>query len=460
MTRWLARLLPSRASAQIATIVVGSVLLANLLTAIVLLVVLPPQLRRTAFVPPHATELVALARALHAVPDRQAREIVLDSAIAANSRIARGGEPVPASGRPPPPPDRDMLEQIATELSGVGVPFLLPGAAGEPGPPAVGVRLSDGTTLNISPRQRLEAPPRPIVFHLIITMASLAVLLAMLSWWAARAVVAPLERLAASVDRFDPDRDEISTLGRGPAEVRRLARAFGDMASRIRKLLDGRTQMLAAISHDLRTPITRLRLRAEEIPDRDRRRAMQADLALMERMVGSALSYLRDGRASAAMTATNLAALLQTVCDDFADLGHGVVYEGPDHASAICDADQMTRAVANLVDNAIKFGGRTVVRLEDGEPGLIAVAVEDAGSGIPADEREKVLEPFYRSDTARTLRPDSGFGLGLAIVSAIAEAHGGSLALSERPGGGLRAVVAWPRGPVPPASPPPATGER
>lgn len=342
-----------------------------------------------------------------------------------------------------------MLEQLTDELSGVGEPFLLPADPDVPGPPAIGVRLPDGTSLAVSPRQPGPPPPRPFLFHLIISLASVAVLLGMLSLWAARAVVAPLERLAASVDRFDPDHDDIATFNRGPAEVQRLARAFGDMATRIRKLLEGRTQMLAAISHDLRTPITRLRLRAEEISDRDKRRAMQADLALMERMVASALSYLRDGRANAAMTATNLAALLQTVCDDFADLGHSVVYEGPDHASAICDADQMTRAVSNLVDNAIKFGGRTVVRLEDGDDGLIAIAVEDDGWGIPAHEREKVLEPFYRSDTARTLRPDSGFGLGLAIVSAIAEAHGGTLALSERPGGGLRARIAWPRAPQP-----------
>jgi signal transduction histidine kinase len=270
-------------------------------------------------------------------------------------------------------------------------------------------------------------------------------LIGLLSLWATRAVVSPLSQLAAAADRFDPDRDEVVSLEHGPVEVKRLAAAFGAMAARIRRLVDERTRMLAAVSHDLRTPITRLRLRTEEIGDDDKRRAILADLALMERMVSGALSYLREGRASGSMVATDVPALLQTVCDDFADLGHIVVYEGPIRASALCDADQMTRAVTNLVDNAIKFGGKAVVRLDDDEAENVAIVVEDDGPGIAPEHREKVFEPFYRADLARTLRESSGFGLGLAIVRAIAEAHRGGLTLSERPGGGLVARIAWPR---------------
>lgn len=165
----------------------------------------------------------------------------------------------------------------------------------------------------------------------------------------------------------------------------------------------------------------------------------------MDRMVGAALSYLRDGRASGSLTATDMPALLQTICDDLADLGHVVVYEGPMRASAVCDADQMTRAVNNLVDNAIKFGGRVLVRLDDSAPDMIAIEVEDDGPGIAPEEREKVFAPFYRSDAARTLKEGSGFGLGLSIVRAIAEAHRGTLTLAERDGGGLKARITWPR---------------
>jgi signal transduction histidine kinase len=145
------------------------------------------------------------------------------------------------------------------------------------------------------------------------------------------------------------------------------------------------------------------------------------------------------------MAATDMPALLQTICDDFADLGHIVVYEGPMRASAVCDADQMTRAVTNLVDNAIKFGGRAAVKLDDTDAVAMAIEVEDDGPGIAPDEREKVFAPFYRSDLARTLKEGSGFGLGLSIVRAIAEAHRGNLTLADREGGGLRVRIVWPR---------------
>lgn len=448
MKRLFLRLLPERAAAQIAVIVVGSLILANIVTAVVLLTTLPSEFRRLPSFP-YVVELVTVARQLQATGNPQERETVLSAALAANPRLSRLAEGVKATTRSLPKPDREMRQRLLEDLAGIAEPLILDKPerqGGLPAPPPVGLRFPDGSGLAMAPPP-MTPPPRGLAFiiYLLVMLASLAMLIGLLSLWATRAVVSPLTGLAEAADRFDPDRDEVVAIERGPVEVKRLAGAFSAMAGRIRRLVDERTRMLAAVSHDLRTPITRLRLRAEDIGEEDKRQAILSDLALMERMVGGALSYLREGRASGSMVATDIPALLQTICDDFGDLGHIVVYQGPMRASALCDSDQMMRAVTNLIDNAIKFGGKPAVVLDDADPERIAIMVEDDGPGIAAEEREKVFEPFYRSDLARTLREGSGFGLGLAIVRAIAEGHRGELTLSERPGGGLRAVIAWPR---------------
>jgi signal transduction histidine kinase len=443
MKRLLLRLLPERAAAQIAAIVVGSLILANLVTAAVLLAVLPRELRRVPQLP-YISDLAVIVRQVRAAPSPEARRIIIDAALASEPRLQR----LPADARDDDSsgnwPHRVVMEQMRREF-GQDIEILALGPP-EVGPPPLGIRFADGTGLVMSPPPQTRPPPgMALIVYLIVMLSLLAMLIGLLSLWAARAMAAPLSQLAAAADRFDPDRANPVSLERGPVEVKRLAGAFNAMSERIRRMVEERTRMLAAVSHDLRTPITRLRLRAEELADEDKRRAILADLALMERMVSGALSYLREGRASGSMAATDIPALLQTICDDFADLGHIVVYDGPIRASARCDADQMMRAVTNLVDNAIKFGGKAQVRLDDADAERIAVIVEDEGPGIAPEEREKVFEPFYRSDIARTLREGSGFGLGLAIVRAIAEAHRGELVLAERPGGGLRATIAWPR---------------
>ena len=445
MRRLLLRLMPSRAAAQITVIAIGSLVLANIVTIVTLLVVLPPELKR---VPnfPYVTDLASIARMVEAAPTPEAKAAVVEAALASHSQLSRLPADARTSTRELFWADRQILENLATQLGPQVQVLLLDPVDTRFGPPPFGIRFADGSGLLMKPNA-MSPPPRGGAFigYLVVMLVLLACLVGLLSLWAARAVASPLSRLAAAVDRFDPDRDTITVPEEGPVEVKRLAAAFGAMAGRIRRLIDDRTRMLAAVSHDLRTPITRLRLRADEIADERQRRAIVADLALMERMVGGALSYLRDGRASGSVTATDMPALLQTICDDFADLGHIVIYEGPMRASALCDADQMTRAVNNLIDNAIKFGGKVLVKLDDSDPAGIAIEVEDDGPGIAPEERDKVFAPFYRSDSARTLKEGSGFGLGLSIVRAIAEGHRGSLTLSDREGGGLKVRLAWPR---------------
>lgn len=442
----LLRLLPARAAQQIAVIVLGALVLVHIVTAVVLFALLPREFRRPPDFP-YVVELVTIARQLHAAPSAEARATILDAALAAQPRLTRLPPSASASSRPLPEPDRDLLGTLAETMRGVAEVLPLDRPDGIPGPPGIGLRFADGTGIAMAPPQ-MQPPPRrvAVIFQLLVTVATLATLIALLTLWATRAVVSPLSRLAEAADRFDPDRGGEIAAEHGPLEVKRLASALSTMAGRIGRLVEERTRMLAAVSHDLRTLITRLRLRAEEISDQNRRRAMLADLALMERMANGALSFLREGRSSGEIVATDLPAMLQTICDDFADLGHEVAYAGPERASALCDADQMTRAVTNLLDNALKFGGKAVVRLEEDGAGRVAISVEDDGPGIAPEEREKVLEPFYRSDVARTLREGSGFGLGLAIARAIAEAHRGELTLRERAGGGLAAKISWPRG--------------
>lgn len=444
MKRGLLRFLPERAASQIALIVVGSLVLASFVTAAALLIVLPRELRRLPLFP-YVSDLITIMRQVEAAPSAEARGVVVEAALASQPRLARLAPDAVSSAERTPWPNRALADAIRREIgAGVEVLMLEPDD-GRRGPAAIGLRLPDGLGLRMNPPPML-APPRAgaVLLFLITMLVSLASLIGLLSLWATRAVVAPLSRLAEAADRFDPDRGDRIAVAHGPVEVTRLSAALEAMAARIRHMIEGRTQMLAAVSHDLRTPITRLRLRVEEIEEPETRRAILADLALMERMVGGALSYLRDGRATGAMAATDIPALLQTICDDFADLGHDVVYRGPAHASAFCDADQITRALTNLIDNAVKFGGGALVELDVDDPARIAVRVLDEGPGIPEEERRNVVEPFYRVDVARTLREGGGFGLGLAIVQAIAQAHRGELTLRERSGGGLEACLSWP----------------
>ncbi len=208
------------------------------------------------------------------------------------------------------------------------------------------------------------------------------------------------------------------------------------------RLLDDRTQMLAAISHDLRTPITRLRLRAEFIEDDRAREMTLRDLDQMNGLVESALSFVRDGQGSASEgepLLIDLASVVQTVCDGFIDIGAAVSLERSRHVLVRGRPDDLERALTNLVDNAVKYGGGARILMgpaRQSEPPGVAVEVLDDGPGIPEAERHAMLQPFVRGDRARNLNAATGFGLGLSIVLAIVEGHGGRLTLENRQGGG------------------------
>lgn len=230
----------------------------------------------------------------------------------------------------------------------------------------------------------------------------------------------------------------------GPDETRGIGQALNAMQARIHGLVAERTQALAAVSHDLRTPIARLRLRLDRAEDPQERRAMAADLDEMQAMVDATLSYLRGDADPEAQRVTNMASVLMGVADASADFGRDVTYDGPGRALATVRPVAFRRALENLVDNGVRYGGRVRIALEVEEATLV-VRIDDDGPGIAPDDIARAFEPFARLEGSRN-RNTGGTGLGLTIAKRAVQAEGGTLGLAIRPEGGLRAEIRLPRG--------------
>lgn len=268
------------------------------------------------------------------------------------------------------------------------------------------------------------------------TLLFLVASLTLLGVWAGRALSSPLSTFARAAEDFSLSRSSAPLPENGPEEIRSAARALNRMRDRITTLMNDRTRMLAAISHDLRTPITRLRLRSEYIEDPAQRMQTVRDLDQMQSMLESVLSLLRS-ESPAEPTLVDVAALLQMVCEQFSDSGFAVTYSGPDRAAFILRPNEIIRAVTNLVENATRFGTRIDVTLLTVEDQLV-IDVSDDGPGIPDDRKAAMLEPFVRGEEARTMDETAGFGLGLSIAQAIVTAHDGTLELLDNAPKGLR----------------------
>lgn len=235
----------------------------------------------------------------------------------------------------------------------------------------------------------------------------------------------------------------VSVPARGPREVRQLAQALNAMQERIARLISDRTEALAAVSHDLRTPIARLRLRLDLSQDHLLRQASEADLDDMEKMVGSVLAYLRGDADPEAPRPVNIAALLTTLIEATLDAGQDVTYTGPSRAVLTTRPLAIKRAITNLLENALRYGERAYVSLRS-EAGGLSILVEDDGPGIPDSELDRVFQPFHRLEESRS-RTTGGVGLGLAIARQAIEANGGTIALRNRATKGLCAEVILPR---------------
>ena len=258
-----------------------------------------------------------------------------------------------------------------------------------------------------------------------------------------RGLTRPLAELAEAAEHLGRGRPVPALRARGALEIRRLVETFERMRARIERLLADRAQILAAIGHDLRTPIATLRLRAEFVEDEELRARMLESLAEMERTVEAALAFLRAENASEPLRPTDLAALVESLVEDYAAAGAEVRVVAAESIVLPLRLDAIRRILRNLLDNALRYGKRARIRIETG-PREVRIAVEDDGPGIPPEMLEKVFEPFVRVESSRS-RETGGAGLGLAIARTIARAQGGDLRLENRPEGGLRACLVLPR---------------
>jgi signal transduction histidine kinase len=304
------------------------------------------------------------------------------------------------------------------------------------------VRLNDGQWLRIVGTNEVSAPPalsNDLIVQLLITLFIIAAVVMI----AVRQATRPLQQLATAADALGSDLDAPPLAETGPTETRRAAQAFNRMQARIKHLIDERARALAAVSHDLRTPLTRLRLRAELVDDEKLREQMATDLDAMASMIDATLDYLRGLQDAEVARPIDMNALLQSLADDAAVLGKIIRVDGMARSPYTGRLSALRRAVQNLIDNAIKYGHSAHIRIDDDATAL-RIVLEDEGPGIAPAELARVTEPYYRPDASRS-RETGGVGLGLSIVKDIALLHGGELALTNRPQGGLSAALVLPR---------------
>jgi signal transduction histidine kinase len=340
-----------------------------------------------------------------------------------------------------PPPTAPALARFAEVVAQALQPFpvLAVGQIGQSDAVRMQLRLSDGSMLYVLARR----VPMPVADWVTWLLLAQLLVLALCAWAGMRLVTRPLARLAQAADRLGPDLRPSPVAESGPAEVAQAARAFNAMQRRIAGTVQERMQILAAISHDLQTPITRMRLRvdlADDLPDADR---FRDDLEAMRTLVHEGVSYAKTLQGSdEALRRLDLDALLRSLVNDYADTGRPVTLAGEAGIAIATRPQALRRILTNLVDNALKYGERAEVgvRLQDG---AVLVEVCDAGPGIPEDQLAAVLQPFYRLEASRN-RETGGAGLGLAIAHQLALSLGGALALHNRPGGGLCASLCLP----------------
>ena len=300
------------------------------------------------------------------------------------------------------------------------------------------VRQPNGKWLTVSPRRELIEPWQQRV---LLVVAAAAVLVIPIAWWFARRLAAPIAAFARAAEQLGRDPEAPPLDVKGSTEVGAAVAAFNVMQLRLKRYVTYRTTMVAAIAHDLRTPLTRLRFRIESVPD-DLRVKLASDIDEMEAMISATLAFVQDATRPGARTKIEVSSLLETVMDEAAETGADAAVERVERTVVDADPIALKRLVSNLVDNALKFGTRARARVY-GEAGMAIIEVDDDGPGVPEREIERAFEPFHRLESSRS-RETGGAGLGLAVVRAIARGHGGEVTLLNRPEGGLRARVTLP----------------
>jgi signal transduction histidine kinase len=347
-------------------------------------------------------------------------------------------EGAPESFRPGPrggPPDMPMMQGRGWGR-GMG-----PGYAAGGTFFTVQVALRDGTWVTFDSRLSPEAAGMPL--RLALTLLILLGTVIVVSLVAVRWATGPLTALATAAEKLGEDINRPPLPVTGPSEAQRAARAFNTMQQRLSRFIADRTRIFTAMSHDLKTPLTRLRLRAEMLEDEALRAKFAKDVEEMETMVAQTLDFMRDASAQEALQPVDAMALLESLQTDYQDTGNRVEIEGSIARPYTGRPLALRRCLTNLVDNAIRYGGRATIKAEDAADRL-TLRVLDDGPGIAEQELEQAFEPFFRGEASRS-RETGGTGLGLGIARNIARAHGGDLQLRNRPEGGLEAILTLPR---------------
>ncbi|WP_460115454.1 sensor histidine kinase [Pseudomonas sp. H2_D02] len=306
-----------------------------------------------------------------------------------------------------------------------------------PGPPPAFSHQTAGPPRSSPPpgqRPWFGGPVVPLTFQFVFLIVA--------AWYGAKLLTRPIQRLSDAAERLSEDLDSPPLEENGPREARQAAHTFNLMQRRIREQVQQRSRMLGAVSHDLRTPLSRLKLRLEQINDTRLQDQMRQDLDDMIGMLDATLTYLHEQRTSEALQWMDVQALVESLSENAQDQGANV------QASGTCGPMQvqpmaLRSCLNNLIDNALRYAGDASIVLEDQQDQLL-IRVIDHGPGIAADKREAVFEPFFRLEGSRN-RNSGGVGLGMTIAREAAERLGGHLSLEETPGGGLTAVISLPR---------------
>ena len=305
----------------------------------------------------------------------------------------------------------------------------------------ISMQLKDGRWLNL---ESGLSPPMfgwklPALTWLgLMALALSAVVIIMI-----RRITKPMAALANAAERAGRGEAVQPLPEVGPIDVRQTTAAFNDMHERLRRFVDDRTRMLAAMSHDLRTPITTLRLRAEFIEDEEIKGKILETLEDMQRMTEATLAFVREEASVEPTRLVDLTALIESISADLVDLGHDVAFMSTERVIYACRPSSIKRALGNLIENAIRYGSKASVELVESDD-MTIITIDDEGPGIPEEKVERMFEPFVRLDDSRN-EETGGIGLGLAIARSIVRSHGGEIELANRQSGGLRATVSLPR---------------
>lgn len=383
--------------------------------------------------------VLAIKRSIMLVPEAQREEVAHEfssgpiNAHWSQQRAATGGGPGAGLWEGLTKRLKDQVPELADD-------DIVVGTGSDPHVALLSIRLPDRTWLNVSLFAASHSGGGSHGTLLSTTLMAVGVVL--MSLFIARWLTRPLRSMAEAVTALSPDNPQSEVPERGPLEVRQLAAAFNEMRRRIAGLITRRTRSLAAVSHDLRTPLTRLKLRVNDVDNRDLQRAMADDIGEMEQMIEATLAYLRGEDASEPQRVLDLTALLQTIINDANDAGHEATLRSRGRITVTARHLALKRALSNLVTNAVRFGSVVTVTVEAGGED-VRVIIDDNGPGIPEHQLAAVLEPFVRLEESRNIET-GGVGLGLTIAKTNIEADGGSLTLRNRPEGGLRVTVRLP----------------